>query len=45
MIEAMRQAEEESQAGDELSFETPDDAIAYVSSLIDHNETPTQSQH
>ena len=41
----LKQSEEDIKEGRVISFKTPDDAIAYVSSLIDHDENHPTPKH
>ena len=42
-IQELKQSEEDIKAGRVLSFKTPDDALAYVSSLIDDKKETSPS--
>ena len=41
----LKQSEEDIKEGRVISFKTPDDAVAYVSSLIDHDENNPTPKH
>jgi antitoxin component of RelBE/YafQ-DinJ toxin-antitoxin module len=45
LIESLKKSEEDIKAGRVISFETPDDAIAYVSSLIEDDKNNKVSAH
>lgn len=42
---SLKQSEEDIKTGRVISFETPDDALAYVSSLIDNEKKDTDTAH
>ena len=42
---SLKQSEEDIKAGRVISFKTPDDAIAYVSSLIENDKNRTSPTH
>jgi hypothetical protein len=43
--QSLKQSEEDIKAGRVISFETPDDALAYVASLIDDDKKNTTTAH
>lgn len=43
LIQDLKQSEEDIKAGRVISFKTPDDALSYVSSLIDDNKEARSS--
>jgi antitoxin component of RelBE/YafQ-DinJ toxin-antitoxin module len=45
LIEALRQSDEDEKAGCVMSFNTPDDAVKYVQSLIDHDKGKSTAGH